>query len=113
MIQFTSQSAIKAALVSFCQRWKIVELAVFGSALREDFVQESDVDLLATFATDAAWSVLDHMQMELELVQLFQREVDLIDRRSLEAHGRPRHQAAIVNSARILYSSQESSRVAG
>ena len=30
----------------YCHRWKIVELSLFGSALREDFRPDSDVDLL-------------------------------------------------------------------
>src|SRR5690349_12586494 len=37
------------ALAEFCRRWKIRELALFGSALREDFRPESDIDLLVTF----------------------------------------------------------------
>lgn len=34
---------------NFCRRWKIVELAVFGSILREDFRPDSDIDFLARF----------------------------------------------------------------
>jgi hypothetical protein len=58
-------------LSEFCHRWKIVALALFGSATRDDFGPESDIDLLATFAPDAEWSLLDHMQMEMELAVLF------------------------------------------
>ncbi len=29
---------------SFCRRWQIVELSLFGSVLREDFQPDSDVD---------------------------------------------------------------------
>ena len=43
----------------FCRRWKITELSLFGSALRDDFGPNSDVDLLVTFAPDAEWSLLD------------------------------------------------------
>ena len=31
-------------VAAFCQRWRIVELALFGSVLRDDFGPESDVD---------------------------------------------------------------------
>ena len=41
-------------LAEFCRRWKVAELALFGSALREDFRPDSDVDLLVTFSPDAA-----------------------------------------------------------
>jgi uncharacterized protein len=37
----------------FCRRWKIAELCVFGSALREDFRPDSDLDLLVKFAPGA------------------------------------------------------------
>lgn len=40
-------------LLQFCRRWKILELAVFGSVLRDDFSPQSDVDLLVTFTDDA------------------------------------------------------------
>jgi uncharacterized protein len=73
------------AIRDFCRRWKIVELALFGSVLREDFGAESDVDVLVTFARDAAWSLLDHEQMEQELAALLGREVDLVSRRGIEA----------------------------
>ncbi len=33
----------RAAIGEFCRRWRIVELAIFGSALREDFRPDSDV----------------------------------------------------------------------
>lgn len=113
MNQTTKPSVTKAELAAFCERWKINELAAFGSVMREDFGSASDIDLLATFAEDAAWSVLDHMQMELELMEMFGREVDLIDRRALETHGRARHKVAILDSARLLYSAPEAGRVAG
>ncbi len=36
-------------LVEFCQRWKLSELAMFGSVLRDDFRPDSDIDVLITF----------------------------------------------------------------
>jgi predicted nucleotidyltransferase len=46
----------RTALALFCRRWRITELALFGSVLRPDFRPDSDLDLLVTFAPDAAWS---------------------------------------------------------
>lgn len=51
-------------LDEFCRRWKIAELRVFGSALREDFRPESDLDLLVRFAAEADWSLMDHVAIE-------------------------------------------------
>ena len=39
-------------LQEFCRRWQIVELALFGSALRDDFGPDSDVDVLVTFSKE-------------------------------------------------------------
>lgn len=43
----------KRGLEGFCQRWEIAELALFGSALREDFGPGSDIDLLVRFQLGA------------------------------------------------------------
>lgn len=74
----------KEKLAEFCRRWKITELALFGSVLREDFRPDSDIDVLATFALDAEWSLLDHFQMEEELAALFGRKVEMLTRRAIE-----------------------------
>ncbi len=42
-----------AEMTKLCRRWKIQELAVFGSALRVDFDSESDIDILVTFDDDS------------------------------------------------------------
>jgi len=42
--------------------------------------------------------------MELELVELFNREVDLLDRRTVEQSARPRSRAEILNTAHVVYS---------
>ena len=49
MLQLHMQIELPAEQVAeFCRRWQIAELAVFGSALREDFRADSDLDLLIT-----------------------------------------------------------------
>lgn len=90
-------------LAAFCLRWKIAELAVFGSALREDFGADSDVDLLVTFAPDADWSLLDHVRMQEELAQLLGRPADLVSRRAIERSPNPIRKRAILGSARTVY----------
>lgn len=49
---------------TFCKKWKIGELAFFGSGLRDDFREDSDLDFLATFSPNVAWGLLDHAAME-------------------------------------------------
>jgi predicted nucleotidyltransferase len=90
-------------MVELCRRWKIVELSLFGSALREDFRPDSDVDLLVRFAPDAHWSLFDHAQMELELVSLLGREVDLVNRSAVERSQNWIRREEILGTARPLY----------
>ena len=89
-------------LVAFCQRWKIRELALFGSALRNDFSPNSDVDLLVTFGEDANWSLFDHVQMQQELEALLKRKVDLLTRRAVEQSQNAIRRNAILSTARTL-----------
>jgi len=74
----------KQKIEAFCRRWKIKELALFGSVLREDFGPDSDVDVLVDFAEDAHWSFFDMVTMQDELKEILGREVDLVERRTLE-----------------------------
>ncbi len=87
----------------FCRRWAIAELSLFGSALREDFGPESDVDILVTFLPEAQWSLLDHVQMEMELAELLGREVDLLTRRAVEASQNQLRRREILETAQIVY----------
>ncbi|MDZ7271656.1 MAG: nucleotidyltransferase domain-containing protein [candidate division KSB1 bacterium] len=74
----------REALADFCRRWRIVELDLFGSALREDFRPDSDVDVLVTFEPDVRWGFSQWLEMARELEALFGRKVDLVERRLIE-----------------------------
>ncbi len=69
---------------AFCRKWKIKELALFGSVLRDDFRPDSDVDFLVTFVEGAHWSFYDMVDMQDELKEILGREVDLVERRAVE-----------------------------
>ncbi len=90
-------------LAEFCRSRSITRLEVFGSALREDFRPDSDVDLLATYAPLAHWSLLDRVRMKYELEEIVGRKVDLLNRRALESGRGNGRSAAILNSAELLY----------
>ncbi len=68
------------ALSAFCRKWRVQELALFGSVLREDFSPESDVDVLVTFDREAPWSLWDVISMREELERLLGRKVDLVEK---------------------------------
>jgi predicted nucleotidyltransferase len=102
MSNFSSTLPI-TEVAKFCQRWKIQELALFGSALRDDFRSDSDVDLLVTFATDADWGLLDHVRMQQELQTLLRRDVDLITKRALERSRNWLRRREILKTAQVLF----------
>jgi uncharacterized protein len=93
-------------LEEFCLRWKIIELRVFGSALREDFREDSDLDLLVKFASDADWSLMDHVAMEEELAGLAGRKVDLVSQRAIERSSNWIRRNAILESAEPFFVSR-------
>jgi len=74
----------REAIADFCRRWRIRELAIFGSALREDFRPDSDVDVLVTFEPEVRWEFQQWLEMIHELEALFGRKVDLVERRMVE-----------------------------
>jgi len=90
-------------LTDFCRRWRITELALFGSALREDFSPESDLDILVTFDPEASWSLLDHVRMEQELAALLGRDIDLLTKRSVERSHNPIRRQEILGTAEVIY----------
>jgi len=93
-------------IADFCRRWRIIELALFGSVLRDDFQPDSDVDVLVTFAPSASWSLLDHIQMEQELSAILGRGVDLISKRAVERSTNWIRRQAILGSAEVVYAAR-------
>lgn len=65
------------AIADFCQRNRIRKLSLFGSVLRDDFGQDSDVDLLVEFEPEAKVGLFGLTRMEMELSELLGRKVDL------------------------------------
>jgi uncharacterized protein len=65
-------------VAEFCKRNGIRKLSLFGSALRDDFRPDSDIDLLVEFREGVTPSLLDLSRMERELsVIVGNRKVDL------------------------------------
>jgi predicted nucleotidyltransferase len=90
----------KEKIEEFCRRWKIAELALFGSALREDFRPDSDVDILISFDEGAEWDLFDWVSMMEELKQIFGREVDLVEKATLR---NPFRRHSILETKEVIY----------
>ncbi len=65
-------------IAEFCRRHHIRRLAVFGSALRPDFDENSDVDILVEFTPHHSPGLFGIARLERKLSTLLQeRQVDL------------------------------------
>lgn len=65
------------ALAAFCRRHGIRSLSLFGSVLRDDFTETSDVDVLIEFESGRTVGYLRFASLEDELSQILGRKVDL------------------------------------
>ena len=91
------------AISAFCRKWHVTELAVFGSVLREDFGEGSDVDVLVSFDDAARPGLWDVMAMREELASILKRDVDLLERHVVRRSRNYIRRAHILSSARVLY----------
>lgn len=105
MLVFSSEMTPQVAidldrLGELCRRWKVTELSLFGSVLREDFRHDSDVDVLVGFAPDASWSLWDLATLRDELESLLGRKVDLLEKKGLR---KPFLRHSVLTSRQVLY----------
>jgi uncharacterized protein len=90
-------------LAAFCEKWKITELSLFGSVLREDFGPDSDVDVLVTFDPNADRTFWDFLDAQSELAEMLGRQVDLVEKRAVERSRNPIRRRAILSGAQVYY----------
>ena len=88
---------------AFCEKWSVRELALFGSIVGGSFGNESDVDVLVTFAQDVQRGLFDLVEMQRELEHLLGRQVDLLTREGVERSSNHLHRKAILDSAQVIY----------
>jgi hypothetical protein len=93
-----------AEIGALCRKHRVRELYLFGSALREDFRPDSDIDLLVVFEPDAERPWMGHFgELEADLSRLLNRPVDLVSRRAVEQSRNWIRRKAILDQAHLLY----------
>ncbi len=95
----------KERIADFCHRWKVAELSLFGSVLRDDFSPASDVDVLVQFIPGSTVTIGTMVTMKEELESLFRRKVDILTKKAVQASKNPLRKKAILGGAQIVYSS--------
>ncbi|MEP7284511.1 MAG: nucleotidyltransferase family protein [Chloroflexota bacterium] len=93
-------------IAEFCRRWQVIEFALFGSVLRDDFRPDSDIDVLVTFAPGVGWSLFDIVHMRDELSEIFGREVDLGERPTLEKDPNYIRRKEILSTVQVIYATR-------
>jgi uncharacterized protein len=88
-----------AELEDFCLRHHICRLSVFGSVLRTDFAEASDVDVLVDFEAGHVPG-FQFIRIQDALSEMFGRTVDLHTPNSLSRYFRNN----VVREAHVLYS---------
>jgi hypothetical protein len=92
------------AIEVLCRKYGVEELSVFGSALRDDFRGDSDVDFLVRFKNNdyGPWmgKLLD---LEEGLSAILGRNVDVVSRAAIEESENYLRRDHILNSARVIY----------
>ena len=87
-------------ITTFCKRHHIRKLSFFGSVLRDDFRQDSDIDVLVEFEPGhvPGFAIVD---MEKELSEILGRKVDLRTPKDLSKYFRDN----VVKEAKVQYES--------
>lgn len=88
------------ALAGFCRKWRIRELSLFGSALRDDFGPESDLDFLVSFEPDVHLNIDMLLEMKEDLEARYGRPVDLVEKEALR---NPWRKYEILRTHEVIY----------
>ncbi len=86
-------------IADFCQRHHIRKFALFGSVLRDDFRPDSDIDVLVEFEPGHVPGYITLGKMQIELSELFGRQVDLKTPASLSRYFRQ----TVLDIAQVRY----------
>lgn len=84
---------------AFARRHPVERLALFGSALRDDFDDDSDVDVLVELQPGSAVGLFTMQRMQDELAAIVGRRVDLRTPEELSDDFRQR----VLDEAEVLY----------
>ena len=87
-------------VIRLCKKYFIIELSIFGSSIRDDFTQNSDVDILVSFKPNSEITLFDIMELEKEFSKLLNREVDIVEKESLK---NPIRKNKILSTREIIY----------
>ncbi len=89
-------------IARFCQRWRITEFSLFGSVLRDDYSEDSDIDVIVEFES-ACVPGLEYFETTSELSALLGRPADVVTRSMVERSENYVRRKEVLESAEIIY----------
>jgi predicted nucleotidyltransferase len=99
MVTSSRISFSEARLAEICRRYHVRELRLFGSALRDDFHDASDIDVLVEFDPGARVGFFGLARLQRELSTLFSRPVDVVPKQGLN----PAIRQSVLNTSEVIY----------
>jgi uncharacterized protein len=91
-----------AEIAALCRRYRVRELALFGSALRDDFGPDSDLDFLVEFEPGAEIGFMALAGLQFDLADLLGRDIDVVPKRGLK----PRVRADVLSATWPVYAAE-------
>ncbi|RIL04303.1 hypothetical protein DCC78_01635 [bacterium] len=92
-----------ADLTTFCRRWKIKDLAIYGTAVQFGGDPAAPVEAMVGFWRPGQWVLDDFARLQTEICDLFGREVHLIERATVDLSNNPVLRQRIFRSVRTIY----------
>jgi predicted nucleotidyltransferase len=86
-------------LGDLCRHYGVIELSVFGSAVRGELQAGSDIDVMVEFEPGSRIGLVKFESLSEDLEALVGRKVDLVTKRGLKPWLRPH----VVKEARVIY----------
>jgi predicted nucleotidyltransferase len=87
-------------IISLAKKYDVQELALFGSVLRNDFNDSSDIDILIKFKDNREYSLFDLFIMKEDFKIALGKDIDLIEKDSLR---NPYRRKNILDNAKVIY----------
>jgi predicted nucleotidyltransferase len=87
-------------VVSLCKKYYIIEMSIFGSSIRDDFTEDSDIDILVSFEQNSEITLFEIIELEKEFSRIINREVDIVEKESLK---NPIRKNKILSTREIIY----------
>ena len=90
------------ALAELCRRYQVRELSLFGSVLRDDFRDDSDIDILVEFEPEARIGFFELARLQRELASILGREIDIVPKLGLN----PVIRRSVLESSEVIYAAR-------